>query len=335
MSGQEFEASKEQFNTTRKQDPAKAVADLRQFLQERAADLAPNQTRFLYQMLALAQWSSLHDSKAALATLDEALQKLPPAFPERVYLHDAKAKVLLGAGKLEDAQTEIEAEWQKAVEGGQPFALLNTYIEVLNRRGKGEQALKILQEMAVGQMDAVSADSPPLHLKLLLDQLVKMNQAAAAESWAKLYFMLASYNERSLTEATQWLVKAWTAKYGTPAKAAELVAALQNPEAPSPLREIKLPALDAAVLQQRLDTARREPQRVVLLLALGRDRDAMLTARALMLDKPQTSDGILEVCRVFKAHDLGLKRANAFLEYCKTGQGQDPTVAFLKETDAK
>jgi hypothetical protein len=61
----------------------------------------------------------------------------------------------------------------------------------------------------------------------------------------------------------------------------------------------------------------------------------MATARALMLDQPQSNAGMLEVCRVFKAHDLNFQRANAFLEFCKTGQGEDPTVAFLKETAAQ
>ncbi len=58
----------------------------------------------------------------------------------------------------------------------------------------------------------------------------------------------------------------------------------------------------------------------------------MLEARRLMIDQPRTNAGLLEVCRVFKFHDLNLKRANTFLEYVKSGQGANPVTDFLQET---
>jgi hypothetical protein len=335
MDAKEFSAVSQQFYATCRQDPRQAIADLRRFLGQRAADLGEAQTRFFYQLLAQTYATSLKDTEAALAVLEEGSHKLPPDSEEQVSLLDTKANVLLGAGRQEEAQSLLEAEWPRVVAGNRTRLLLNTYITVLNLRGQDAKALEILRQMAIERLEHLSDNFPPPHLKLLLDQLVRQGQSAQAESWAKLFVLLCSYNESSLRTATQWLMGVWTAKYSSPAKVAELATALQNAGTPGPLHAVKLPSLDAAVLTRHLGAASLSPQRVVLLLALGRDRDAMLAARSLMLDQPQTNAGILEACRVFKAHDQNLQRANAFLEYCKSGQGENPVEAFLKETATK
>jgi hypothetical protein len=334
MDPKEYAAFRQQFGTTCQQDTNKAAADLRSFLQQHA-DITPSQTYLLYQNLVGAYSTIRKDDTAALAILDEALSKFPPTREERFLLINAKVHVLQSAGKLDEAQSLLETEWPKAVANGQTLSLLETYVASLNRRGQDDKALQILQQLAMEQMEWLSASGPPLHLKLLIDQLVRRDDLAQAESWAKLALLLCSYDERSIETVTQWLVRVWRARYISAAKVSELTAALQKADASSPLHAVKLPALDTAVLTRHLEAASASPQRVVLLLALGRDRDAMLAARALMLDQPQSNAGVLEVCRVFKAHDLNFKRADAFLEYCKTGQGENPMTAFLQETAGK
>jgi hypothetical protein len=334
MDSQSFGAFQKKFARVRMKDAAQAVADARRLLQEHTGDLTPSQTRLVYQEMALAYAKNLKDHTTALTTLEEGLQKLATS-PEQFDLLDTKATLLLAAGKPEEARDVLDAAWPQAVAARSTTVLIGSYVAALNRCDQGERALEALQQVATARLDLFYDDFPPPHMKLLLDQLMTHDQAAQAESWAKLSFLLCAYNARSLATVTGWLSSAWMAKYGSPAKVAELTAALRNPDAPSPLREIPLPALDAASLGTRADKTTSVPRRVVLLLALGRDHDAMAAARGLMLDKPLSEEGILEVCRVFKAHDLNFKRANAFLEFCKTGQGENPVTAFLKETEAK
>jgi len=40
-----------------------------------------------------------------------------------------------------------------------------------------------------------------------------------------------------------------------------------------------------------------------------------------------------EVARVFKAKDLNLVRANQFLNYAKTGEGENPLAGFWEEAE--
>jgi hypothetical protein len=334
MDGKKFDTFQKQFYASRAQDAAAAVAALRRSLQENISDFTPKQARLLYQPLALTYSKKLKDNATAMAVLDEALQHLA-ASPERFFLLETKAHILLNMDNSEAAQSLLDAEWPKIMASHQSPELVATYVAVLNRCGQDERALQVLQRVAVVEMQRLSSSPPPPHLKLLLDQLMAQNQPAQAESWAKICFMLCAYDELSLATTTQWLASAWMAKYGFPSKVAELSAALANPEVANPLREVKLPDLYAAVLKRGLESLKPPPQRMVVLLALGQDHEAMVAARALMLNQPLTNKGILEVCRVFKAHDLDLKRVNALLEYCKSGTGENPVLAFLKETEAK
>jgi len=45
-------------------------------------------------------------------------------------------------------------------------------------------------------------------------------------------------------------------------------------------------------------------------------------------DKFKMAQSLTDVARCFKAKDLNLLRANRFLEYQKTGQGENPLPTF-------
>ena len=120
-------------------------------------------------------------------------------------------------------------------------------------------------------------------------------------------------------------------------KPALFAAAQSEVEAPNPLQEVAAPTLPAPVklaLQQRLQSeANNEasPSRVAMYLILGEHRLAMLEAREILLRDPTGAAGTAEVARVFKAADGDVARANAFLQFYRTGQGENPLNEFLRE----
>ena len=86
-------------------------------------------------------------------------------------------------------------------------------------------------------------------------------------------------------------------------------------------------------LKQMLEERRREIQAEVQ----GKMRDAMMTARRTLLEHPtaDNSSAVLEMARVFKAADLNLVHANAFLQYFQAGKGANPLDDFFKQFPAQ
>lgn len=314
----------------RAQDATQVVAAAREFLQKEG--LSPADKMVVYNAMANIQSTNLKDKAAALATIEEALQKLP-ASGGRLPLIESKASLLLALGRAEEAETLLQEQWPQVVKAGQTAKLLPVYVAVLQRRDKATAALQLSQQVITDQLQAAGSDEDLF--ELMVSQLLAAGREGEALGWAKLNFMLCPYQEKSLQGALELLVRVWTAQKLSPAPAAELAKALQSADTPSPLREVKMPALDTTVLRRQLEATGKPAQRITLLLALGEDRQAMLAARRLMLDKPTSNEGVLQVCRVFKAHDLKLQRANAFLEYYKSGAGANPVAAFLQETEPK
>ncbi len=70
--------------------------------------------------------------------------------------------------------------------------------------------------------------------------------------------------------------------------------------------------------------------RISMLILLGQLKQAMLAAQEMKNNKDTTRQGILQVCRVFKAADLNLQRANTYIQFLKTGKDVDPVQTFLQ-----
>ncbi len=108
-----------------------------------------------------------------------------------------------------------------------------------------------------------------------------------------------------------------------------------------------LPATDAKTLPELLDSLGEAPRwreaRVGVLLWMGRDHEAMEAMQAaiagadrLPAEAKGERQGVMrEVARVFKAHDLNIKRANAYLSWAYNPVGDGPLKAFLAEAPAK
>jgi len=71
--------------------------------------------------------------------------------------------------------------------------------------------------------------------------------------------------------------------------------------------------------------------RLNALLYAGKFDEALTVAKDMVIKSPTTDmmlEGIRSLARCFKAKDLSIVRANQFLEYHKTGKGEDPLATF-------
>jgi hypothetical protein len=315
-------------NRQRRVNPKKTIAEMREYLAEQP--MSSSQAANLYSMISAIYANDLKDNAGALAALDEGLRKLNN-LPERYTLVVEKVRVQAASGKAIDAEKVLQENWPGIVNQGLAPRVLPTYVSLLTRNNKAPLALQITRQVALENVER-TRELPTL-VSSLTDQLLAVGQTDEALSWGKLNFLLCTYNDRSLQNAAQLLSRVWTAKNTNTNAATEFLAALQNPAKPNPLREVKLPALDVEALRRRASQTKLPDERVSLLILAGDWQAAILAARRLMLDRPTSNQGILQVCRVFKAHDLQIQRANAFLEYYRSGEGANPIAEFLSEIE--
>ncbi|MDQ3814358.1 MAG: hypothetical protein M3347_10455, partial [Armatimonadota bacterium] len=169
----------------------------------------------------------------------------------------------------------------------------------------------------------------------LTDTLLKQKREAEALSWAKLRWMSAPYETDPIDRASRLLVKVWSAVDPERQGLQGFAEAQKDSSKPNPLREVKLPPVDEKALQDRLahlgSGAGAASERIALHIWMGAWDKAMLEAQKLLENKDTATQGALEAARTFKAHDLNLQRANAFLTWLKTKEGPNPIDEFLKE----
>lgn len=327
MEDKAFSEAYTRLSALRREDPNKVVAEARQII-DTPSGLSQGQSRLMYGLLASVEAAELKAPTAGLATIDEALAKAK-APVDTFLLFDTKARMLVDAKRLEEAESLLAEKLPLAQAAGFAENLRTTYVAVLQKRGKTGEVLRVLNEGLRDNLES-SRYALPL-LRALADQQLILGNEESAAGYAKLNFMLCPFDEKSTQDAMQLVVKVWTAKYLAQPKIQELIGAQQDPSKPNPLRDVKLPEITAADLQKRFELARDAPGRISVLIIKGDFKAAMVEARGLMLDRPASTEGVMQVCRVFKAQDLNLTRANAFLAYMKSGEGANPVTQFLQE----
>lgn len=163
------------------------------------------------------------------------------------------------------------------------------------------------------------------HEKSLEVQLANRSDDAAL-STARIAFALCKYNAGEIETAVALVRRAFLAT-DRPAEATQFLLALGDPDRPSPLAEVPLPALSEADTQALLDAAGDDPVlRITAYLYLGRHEEALATAlEYLRRTAPeQAARAVVQVPRCLKALDLNLVRANQFIEFIETGEGVNP-----------
>ncbi|MFQ5810711.1 MAG: hypothetical protein ACE5JM_13940 [Armatimonadota bacterium] len=147
---------------------------------------------------------------------------------------------------------------------------------------------------------------------------------------ARLGFALCQYDEPHIRDWSQWVMRGFMGVL-EPAKAQAFAAAQTDPDAPNPLADIPLPQVTDEAKELLLANAERDPMALVHAnLLLGQWDEALQAAGRMLSDAAphKVDQAIRMVAKCFKAKDLNLIRANQFIEYSRTGEGENPVTTF-------
>lgn len=323
--GQRFQEAK---------DGAAAQAQFKTFLTQHG-DRDGSYLAGAYGLWTQFQLYHLQDSKGALSTVEEARAKFAGSDrgPE---LDGLWAAVLLNQNRPGEVETFYDKQWPKLVENRgylAPAAL--SYGQALEAQGKNDKAVALWrQTFQLQSLYMIETQPGDQVFNRLVEDLLRSGHNEEALSWAKLNYMVCSFDDGAIGEATKLLMRTWTANDLTSTTAQAFLKSQQDPAQPNPLAKVAVPAPDIAALQKQKAAVQGWHARrleVTDSLLSGNWRQAMLQARLVVVDNPGSPEGVLEVCRVFKAADLNLKRANEFIAFMKSGTGDNPMIGFLKE----
>lgn len=310
-------------------EPKAAIAKAQQVLQDTPVNLVDST---IYTTVADIQ-ARQGDVKGALATLGAGTQRLTSTLNQCALL-SARLIILQDNKRGAEVLAILEDEWARAANSVEVRCyLLPLYVRALENNGKAGQVVDLCRRAVEEHLEDTNQE---WLLKQFTKSLLDAGKEDEALGWAKLHFMTCLYDERSITDATKLLTSVWVAKSMSASAGQAFLKAQEEADAANPLKDVVTPVLDAAKVKDQLDALPPNSygQRITILLNAGNYRQAMLRARSLLLAESNSSEGALQICRVFKARDLDLRRANAFLQYYKTGVGENPVEAFLKENPA-
>ena len=328
------------FRVQVKDDPSLAPQLLREFWQN-----SPNQkVQFLITTsieAARILWRGDHSqTENALSLLDMTLQRFPDT-RIRYLAVEAKVEILRKSDRLEEAAQLLETTWPQVKSRNLDkvmLPLLSEWVEVLQEQKKPEQAIELLQ-------DTLQNASPLANwvnfYRLMIDAQVEAGHNEEALRWAGAFFRIAPFEDEDIARATARVTRLWLQDAKTMGNPALFTAAQGDVMASNPLQQVALPELSAplrASLQARVKSeADKEaaPSRIAMFLLLGETHAAMSEAREILLRDPTDPAGTSEVARVFKAADGDVARANAFLEFYRTGKGENPLIEFLREGESR
>jgi tetratricopeptide (TPR) repeat protein len=311
-------------------------------------------------------YSGLKDSAKALETYSQGIEANKDDLSV-VILIEGKSKILLSEKKAEEAAKLVSSFLPQLKQAGQslhPYLIMmgasamRQYITALEQQGENKEVIAHLQEVLVEDPIYLSDTRQGIGgwmsgwmFEKLVDKLIYAEKPEEALSWAKLYFMTCDFEKGAIERATRTVARAWTAMDEFSA-VKQFSLAQKDPTQPNPLIPIKLPAGFAGSLLTRLPKLQNSQGRPAVVDDKGRPvteettdellmlriaqgtpeglRQAMEQARQALRDNPDSSSAMKQVAIVFKAADLNLSNANAFLDYMN-GKGKNPMPDFLKK----
>ena len=156
---------------------------------------------------------------------------------------------------------------------------------------------------------------------------------------AKLGYLGADYTTEALKAAIDRCVAALRVAGGGPGPGVLFARCQEDRTLDNPLAQVEPAALPPVA--ELLAAAGADPHaRVAVYLVSGQVTEALALAREQLAsgtagEEEQLARVMRSVARCFKAHDLSLERANAFLEYHRTGEGADPLPGLEAELAAE
>jgi hypothetical protein len=319
-------------------DAAGAVAAAQQFEQQHAS-IDPAELAKVDIALAHLYVENLKDPAKALAVLDAGMARSPKPgayFP----LLFIKYWVLGMAKRAPKAISLFKQNLPQLLKAD-PYYIktaLGYYLPIVKNGGKPADATSVLLQMLAVYPSLINF--PKMGNGLVENLLLQPGHEEEALSYAKLYWQTCDFDSKTIGVATADLQKAWLAKDLNVVASSNFLKAQQDASAPNPLSQVATPALDDAAIQSDIKRCFPSPSpaflyvhdHITLLLMQGKYGDAMLAARRRLLDFPDDSgQAATEIARIFKAADLNLIGANAFLQYFKTNQGANPLDDFFKK----
>ncbi len=324
-------------------NPKQAVAEWTRFLQERP-DVDPSVAVVVGTYLTDLHLYRLNDAKAAAEICDAQIPKCAES-PFVICAVGDRAKVFVAQKNGADAEALCEKYWELYPQTFWIHAnkFLYQYCLALEQQGKNARVPALitrgLREFPQLLDEGMQAPNGWAYERMIRC-LIAENEVDQALQWAKLRFVTCTFDTAAIERCTRSLMSAWTAKDPSQQAAKAFADAQKDPAKTNPLAAVPLPEVDAEARKKIAlrgvagSPAAEFHARITLALFNGAVREAMTEARYQMIDSPDSPAGVQEICRVLKAADCGVARANAFIDFVKTGNGANPLDAFFKEHPA-
>ena len=359
----EADKTRQQVKTLRKTDPQAAAKVLLDAIEEvRDSNVAADFFTTLGEIYVV----DLKQPEEALKLYERALplfEKPETKVPSYHYLTMIAYKVqaLIATKKLDEAEKLLQANHaalNEAVIDQNPYSkyaarlMLQAQLGLLEAQGKGAESTTALTQFLLENPRYITLsgkagdwDDGGYALRELLARLQQQKRGAEALGWGKLAYRLSAFDKNEIENATRLLNGIWAEQENFPA-IAQFSKSQSDAAVPSPLSKVALPEIPATLREnlqkqiaelegrQVMDFGPNKARDIInlhLLLGTPGDlRGAMSEAYQMLKKRPDLQDGSLQICRVFKAADGNLIRANNFLSYLE-GNGENPIPAFLAE----
>lgn len=237
----------------------------------------------------------------------------------------------LGAAEmLPDKRGEVtaaaEVAAKKLLEGG-PLtgtsgADIPPHVAAALLAGKGAPAAAEFLLQLQSRQPAVLADRR--YWEKLITACILAGMATEAREAAVMYFRLCLYDTDSVQASLSKLLEVWKASGGKDQLDA-VITYVETGQGENPFAEVKRPVVSEAQFAAMLAPAWRPHQRTAIYLYAGRFKEAMGMAMQSVFNG---TAGLEEIARCFKAEDANLVRANQYINFMKTGQGENPLMSY-------
>ena len=196
-------------------------------------------------------------------------------------------------------------------------------VRALTKLNRNDDAVKVCGEMLAQVPQLLGVND---FLSAWWEAVKGKGDAAAMLSLAKLGYVTCDFTANDLKAAIDRCAGALQAT-GGPGPGVLFTRCQDDPSLRNPMRDVKLPALPPA--EDWLKAAGKSTDAQILVyLATEQAGQALAIAKKQLMenaggDPKRVAQTMKNLARCFKAHDLNLKRANAYLEYHRTGEGED------------
>lgn len=325
-------------------DPQKAIALYKRFWEEQKT-LHPAGGVRLTSAVATVYKDRAKDANGAAQVAIWGLSEYKDS-PDRILLVADLMTALVAQTKTDVAEQVFKENLGLILRSGEfgdavrrTLAQYEAALTQLLRKKELPDALQRGVTECPGILDDAPWNAGTIFYDTLLEKLIEQQRTAEARQWAKLRFQLCSFDQAYLDRATRSLVRVWGAKdsslspvrkFGEIQRPAEVRLPSGLDEVPTPKildkkqEEAFLMASDGTASWQRHD-------RVTLHLLNGQFAAGMRVAEQWLKQEPKSADAVREICRVFKAADLKLDRANAFLAFHKGQNKENPIAGFYRD----